>query len=122
MLSFSTLSEPTTKTLRYLSQFDYFDAKQFRECIEYVDLGGILHLNGLEAAASLIMQHVKRVKPSIVIIDSFKVFDEMATSSEEFRKFGYRLAVNLMAWQAKPDSLMRCARWAFAPIATPLPH
>ena len=45
------------------------------------------------------MQHVKQVKPAIVVIDSFKVFDDLATSREELRKFGYEIAVNLMAWE-----------------------
>ena len=45
------------------------------------------------------MEHVKRVKPAIVVIDSFKVFDDLASSREELRKFGYELAVNLMAWE-----------------------
>ena len=45
------------------------------------------------------MEHVKRVKPAIVVIDSFKVFDDLAQSREELRKFGYELAVNLMAWE-----------------------
>ena len=45
------------------------------------------------------MEHVKKVKPAIVVIDSFKVFDDLAQSKEELRKFGYELAVNLMAWE-----------------------
>ncbi len=99
VLSFNTLSEPTAKTLRYLQQFSYFDARKLEQGIEFVDLGAILRTNGLEAASDLIMEQVKRVKPAIVVIDSFKVFDELARSREEFRKFGYALAVNLMAWE-----------------------
>ncbi len=45
------------------------------------------------------MQHVKKVKPAIVVIDSFKVFDDLATSKEELRKFIYEIAINLMAWE-----------------------
>jgi circadian clock protein KaiC len=45
------------------------------------------------------MQHLKKIKPAIVVIDSFKVFDDLATSREELRKFGYEIAVNLMAWE-----------------------
>jgi circadian clock protein KaiC len=46
------------------------------------------------------MEHLKKVKPSLVVIDSFKVFDDLAKSKEELRKFGYEIAVNLMAWEA----------------------
>ena len=98
-LYFSTLSEPTAKTLRYLSAFTFFDPTKLEHGIQFVDLGVILRTKGLEEASALIMEHVKKVKPSIVVIDSFKVFDDLARSSEDLRKFGYELAVNLMAWE-----------------------
>lgn len=99
VLCFNTLSEPTAKTFRHLQQFAYFDAEKIGRSVEFVDLGLILRTEGLEAASALIMRHVKKNKPKIVVIDSFKVFDERARSSEEFRKFGYELVVNLMAWE-----------------------
>ena len=100
VLYFSTLSEPTAKTLRYLTPFSFFDVDKLDGGgMQFVDLGGILRTNGLDEAAKLIMGHVKKVKPAIVVIDSFKVFDDLARSQEELRKFGYELAVNLMAWE-----------------------
>ncbi len=98
VLYFNTLSEPTAKTLRYLKQFTFFDAKKLEHGIQFVDLGVILRSNGLERASSLIMDRLKKVKPAIVVIDSFKAFDDLSKSREELRKFGYELAVNLMAW------------------------
>jgi circadian clock protein KaiC len=99
-LSFNTLSEPTAKTLRHLRQFSFFDAEKLnRGSVQFVDLGVILRTKGLEAASALLMQHLKRVKPALVVIDSFKVFDDLGTSREELRKFSYQLAVNLMAWE-----------------------
>jgi circadian clock protein KaiC len=100
VLYFSTLSEPTAKTLRYLSQFSFFDSSKLDVGMQFIDLGVILRTKGLEESSRLIMNHVKRVKPAMVVIDSFKVFDEIAKSSEERRKFGYELAVSLMAWEA----------------------
>ncbi|WP_437944311.1 ATPase domain-containing protein [Sorangium sp. So ce281] len=99
VLYFSTLSEPTAKTLRYLNQFDFFDPGKIDGGIQFVDLGAILRTKGLDGASRLVMDHVKKVKPSIVVIDSFKVFDDLAKSKEELRKFGYELAINLMAWE-----------------------
>jgi circadian clock protein KaiC len=99
VLYFGTLSEPTAKTLRYLRQLSFFDAKKLEQAITFVDLGVILRGKGLEEAASLIMVHLKKIKPTIVVIDSFKVFDDLAKSREELRKFGYEIAVNLMAWE-----------------------
>jgi circadian clock protein KaiC len=44
VLYFNTLSEPSAKTLRYLSQFDYFDAGKLDKAIQFIDLGGIYEL------------------------------------------------------------------------------
>jgi circadian clock protein KaiC len=100
VLFFSTLSEPTAKSLSYLQQLSFFDPKKLESAIEFVDLGVMLRTKGLDAAFALIMEHLKRVKPTLVVIDSFKVFDDLATSKEQLRKFGYEVAVNLMAWEA----------------------
>jgi circadian clock protein KaiC len=67
--------------------------------LQFMDLGVILRTKGLEQASKLIMEQVKKVKPAIVVIDSFRVFDDLAHSKEELRKFGYELAVNLMVWE-----------------------
>lgn len=100
VLYFSTLSEPTAKTLRYLSQFTFFDSQKLDGAIQFVDLGMILRTKGLEEASTMVMEHVRNVKPAVVVIDSFRVFDDLATSKEDLRKFGYELTVNLMAWEA----------------------
>lgn len=100
VLYFSTLSEPTAKTLRYLSQFSFFDPTKLDDGgVQFIDLGIILRQEGLEQASSLIMARVKKQRPAIVVIDSFKAFDDLSKSREELRKFGYELAVNLMAWE-----------------------
>jgi circadian clock protein KaiC len=98
-LIFNTLSEPVAKTLRHLSQFTYFDAKKLDDAVRFVDLGTILRTQGLDQAHALIMEHLKKVKPAIVVVDSFKMFDDLAKSQEERRKFSYELAVNFMAWE-----------------------
>lgn len=100
VLYISTLSEPTAKTLRYLGQFDFFDADKLEAGVHFVDLGVILRTKGVDEATRLILGHLKKIKPSIVVIDSFRVFDDLTRSKEDLRKFGYELAVNLMAWEA----------------------
>jgi len=100
VLCLGTLSEPTAKTLRHLQPFAFFDPKKIGESVHFVDLGTLLQIQGLEGAADLVMQHVKKLKPAIVVIDSFKVFDDLAKSQGELRKFVYEIAVQLMAWEA----------------------
>ena len=99
ILYFSTLSEPTAKTLRYLQQFEFFDPKKLEEDFHFVDLGVILRAKGLEQTSSLIMERIKKIKPAIVVIDSFKAFDDLAQSKEELRKFSYEIGIKLMAWE-----------------------
>jgi circadian clock protein KaiC len=99
VLYFNTLSEPTAKTIRYMSQFGFFDRGKLADSVEFVDLGVMLRVQGVDDVSQLVMAHLKRVKPSIVVIDSFKVFEDLTGSKEELRKFTYELAVNLMAWE-----------------------
>ena len=100
VLIFQTLSESTAKTLQYLKKFSFFDPKKLEdESIQFIDLGDILHSHGLAQAIELLMTHVKRVKPSMVIIDSFKVFEDLAKSQQELRNFTYEIAIHLMAWE-----------------------
>ena len=97
---FQTLSEPTAKTLSYMKQFTFFDAKKIENgSVHFVDLGGIMRSKGLEQAVSMIKENLKKFNPAMVVIDSFKVFEDLAVSREEFRKFSYEIAIYLMAWE-----------------------
>jgi len=98
-LYFSTLSEPVAKTLLLVSQFSFFDQNQIDRSIHLVDLGEILRAKGLASARDMLIDHVSRIKPAIVVIDSFKTFDDLATSNAELRKFVYQVGVDLMAWE-----------------------
>ena len=79
VLYFNTLSEPVAKTLRYLTNFKFFDEKKLKEDFRFIDLGSILRGKGLEEAHATILQQMKKIKPAIVVIDSFKVFDDFAS-------------------------------------------
>src|SRR5688500_15369063 len=48
----------------------------------------------------MIARHIRRLSPSIIVIDSFKVFDDLAKSRQELRTSCYDIAVTLMAWEA----------------------
>lgn len=96
---FNTLSESTPKTLRYARPFAYFDEKAVGKSIHFVDLGDILRTRGLPPALEQIMVHMRKLKPALVVIDSFKTFDELSQSSEDLRKFTYEVAISLMAWE-----------------------
>lgn len=99
VLYFSTLSEPSAKVLKYLTPFSFFEPGKLDTGIQFIDIGSVLAGHGIHEAARQIMEHVKSVKPTLVVIDSFKVFDDFAESTEALRRFTYSLAVNLMAWE-----------------------
>lgn len=99
VLYMTTLSEPSAKLLRYLRPFAFFDAQLFHERIHVVDLGQVLRGDGFEQTVKFIAEHLQRFQPQMVVIDSFKVFDDLARSSSELRTFSYEIAVNLLAWQ-----------------------
>ncbi len=111
VLYISTLSEPTAKTLRYLNQFTFFDPDAIDARIQFVDLGSMVRTKGLAEASRLIMGQLKNVKPAIVVIDSFKMFDDFAESREDLRKFGYQLAVQHRreGWRKRPRAPLGAA-------------
>jgi circadian clock protein KaiC len=96
VLFLSTLSEPGAKTLFYLSKFNYFDHKKIDESVHFVDLGVLLRSKGLAQTLELILDRLEAIKPALVIVDSFKAFEDLAPSPEELRKFSYELVVDLM--------------------------
>jgi circadian clock protein KaiC len=100
VLYFGTLSEPTAKILRNLSQFSFYSPDKLKTSVELVDLGEIGKATGVAEVSALIAKHIRRVGPSIIVIDSFKVFDDLAKSRMELRTACYDIAVTLMAWEA----------------------
>ena len=97
VLYFSTLSEPGATSLFYLGQFKYFDPKKFDQCIHFVDLGVLLRTKGLPETLGLLLEHVKKIDPALIVLDNFKIFGDMAKSAEELRKFLYELVVDIRA-------------------------
>lgn len=96
VLFFSTLSEPGAKTLFYLNKFSYSDPKKIGKSVHFVDLGVLLRAKGLQETLKIITGHLNEIEPALVVVDSFRVFEEMASSTEELRKFSYKLVIDLM--------------------------
>ena len=95
VLYLSTLSEPTVKSLRFASDFDFFDTNLVGTGVVYGEIGHVLRKNGAAAALAEINRLVKNHRPTIVVIDSFKVIRELFEDSISFRSFVIELAVNL---------------------------
>jgi circadian clock protein KaiC len=96
---FTTLSEPTVKLLRYMQQFEFFDADAFAKNVQLFDLGAALRA-GADRAMSEIERRVEQVEPSFVVIDSFRAAADLLRGNEGARSFTYDLSVRLAGWGA----------------------
>lgn len=85
-LYLGTVSEPLDKMLRYLQDFDYFDAGLIGDAIYYEDMSEILRSEGLEALIAGVIRLVKEYNPSFLVIDSFKALHAFSASPGEFRR------------------------------------
>ena len=85
VLYISTVSEPLDRMLRYVQEFDYFDADQIGEAIIYQELSEPLRTRGLVAAVDELVELIKRHQPAFLVIDSFKALHSFTDSEQEFR-------------------------------------
>ena len=84
-LYIATVSEPLDKMLRYLQEFDYFDAAIMGDAVIYEDMSEVLRSKGLNAFMDEIISLVKEHNPSFLVIDSFKALHAFSTAAGEFR-------------------------------------
>ncbi|GAC1450835.1 MAG: hypothetical protein PVSMB4_10080 [Ktedonobacterales bacterium] len=96
----TTFSESPMKAARYQSGFSFFDASQFGESVTYMDIGQTIRKEGLTAALEVIVDALRELQPTLVVVDSFKAIHDLAPSVQEMRTFIYDLAIELSAMQA----------------------
>lgn len=94
-LYLSTVSEPLEKILRYGQSLEYFDATVLGTAVFYEDIGQYLHDDGLPGALERITELLRRVRPGVMVIDSFKALQAFAADAGAFRRFLHDLAGRL---------------------------
>lgn len=92
LLYLTTLSEPMTKVVSYAQRLGFFDVTQVGSGVLYDDLGAELVANGPRALVPHVLDAIKRLSPSIVVIDSFKAIHDLAESTPEMRRIISELA------------------------------
>ena len=92
LLYLTTLSEPMTKVVSYAQRLGFFDVDQVGSGVLYDDLGSELIANGPRALVPHVVEAIKRLSPSIVVIDSFKAIHDLAESTPEMRRIISELA------------------------------
>jgi circadian clock protein KaiC len=103
-LCFTVLGEPTIKMLRYQREFAFFDPARVGSAIQYVNLSEEATGRDLGRVLERISAEVERVKPGIVVVDSFRTLinpstDAPTRSAMEMETFVQRLALNLTTWE-----------------------
>jgi hypothetical protein len=92
ILYLTTLSEPLDKVIKYLQQFEFFDAEKMGARIQYDALGAELAANGVGALLPRLKKAIKSSSPKIIVIDSFKAIHDLASSTQEMRLMLHEVA------------------------------
>ena len=96
-LYIATVSEPLDKMLRYLQEFDYFEAGAIGDTVIYDDMSEVLRTGDLHDFVVELISLVKEHNPSFLVIDSFKALHAFTSSGKEFRTFISELLNTLSA-------------------------
>ncbi len=82
---YTTVSEPHAKLVRHLQPFSFFDPQALGTRVEHIHLGDFLrpaHQDGLAPLVSEIVRKTLEEEPSIVVVDSVKMFRDFADERE----------------------------------------
>jgi circadian clock protein KaiC len=84
---YTTLSEPHSKLVRHLEQFDFFVPEALAARVEYLHLGDLIRKDppgGLEPLVSEVVRKAMEEEPALVVIDSARALRDF-TSERELR-------------------------------------
>ena len=98
ILYLTTLSEPLTKVVRYLQEFEFFDEARLGTDVIYEDIGPQLAKGGAAALIPLLEVAIRTLSPKVIVIDSFKAVHDLAPSVVERRQLVYEMTSLLTAF------------------------
>ena len=100
-LYFTVLGEPTLKMLRYQREFAFYDPALVGSAIHYVNLSEEALAPDLNGLLARMIAEVERLKPGIVVVDSFRTFSGRVSQSPAMpiEEFIQRLALHLTSWE-----------------------
>ena len=98
-LFITLLGEPSLKMLRYQQQFDFFDLRRVGSDIHFLNLSEQVLAGDLEGVFQHIVAEVSRLKPGVVVIDSFRALlrtiQPLEVPGLDLEHFVQRLALHL---------------------------
>jgi circadian clock protein KaiC len=95
----SLVGEPPLKLLRYQQQFSFFDVSRVGTAVHFLNLAEAVAEQDLDNVLKRIVKEVERVRPGLVVIDSFRGFIEYLPSRAALEGFVHKLAVYLTSWE-----------------------
>jgi circadian clock protein KaiC len=97
-LYLTTLSEPLSKVVTYLQQFEFYDENKMGTSVVYEDLGAVLVEQGPKALLTRVREAIETIGPKIIVIDSFKAIHDLALADADRRRLVSSLAGLLGAY------------------------
>jgi circadian clock protein KaiC len=82
---YTTISEPHSKLVEHLEQFDFFDAEALGPKIEYLHLGDLLRDDaggGLQSVVTEVVRQATEVESVLVVIDSVKMLRDFVSERQ----------------------------------------
>ncbi len=103
-LYFTVLGEPTIKMLRYQRQFSFFDLALAGSSVQFVNVSEEVLDGNLNGVLDRIVSEVEKVRPGIVVVDSFRTIGGRLGSVEpqgdlSIDQFVQRLSLYLTSWE-----------------------
>ncbi len=99
ILYITTLSEPLDKVVRYLQQFSFFDQDKVMSSVFYESIGDELSERGVSMLLPFLKEAILRLRPKIIVIDSFKAIHDLSTSVPQMRRILFEIAGLLTAYE-----------------------
>ncbi|WP_338832961.1 Circadian clock protein kinase KaiC [Moorella humiferrea] len=98
-LYLTTISESQFKMVRHLQEFEFFLDDVLGDKVIYGDLGTVLRKQGTDKGLEYLSQMIKKHRPDIVVIDSFKAIRDFFPDEKTFKAFVFELAAALSIWE-----------------------
>ncbi len=101
-LFITLLGEPSLKLLRYQQRFDFFEVGRVGSEVHIINLSEEALLGDLDAVLARITTEVDRLRPGIIVVDSFRSLVRTQDSPDTdlpIEHFVQRLALHLTTWE-----------------------
>jgi circadian clock protein KaiC len=98
VLYLTTLSEPLAKVVRFVQGFAFYEEAKLGTDVVYDDVGAALSEEGIPALVPRLKTAIKELRPSVIVIDSFKALHDLSGSVTEVRHMVHALTGLLTAY------------------------